>query len=388
MSSIADCTPTDESGHVVVNIDAHDKLEAGIDTIEVIVTDVFGQRATASTTILYLVSAPANDADHDGYVAEAFGGTDCDDGDATVYPEAAELPDFKDNNCEDAPSCVPVVCAGVAIDPCVDEGTELGDDDADCYVERCPSVAGVYNGCDCNDWPTFGAGTFPGSVEVPDNLDNDCDVPPLIDEGTTAFDDDLDGYDELNGDFDDTDPTINPAATEYCDGVDNDCDDYVDDQGACIPIDSRPVILGGSQGVWAEKTDIGVNESTTLGVYGFEADGDQLTFVWTADDEFSNQAIDPAAVGPVVTLTAPDEVLNGADKYRYDIQVQIADPDGNPTWAYGYIWVHSDPVDLTLGSSADTGGCSTSNGNPALAPLLPLALFAWVRRRRSAAFAA
>ena len=136
--------------------------------------------------------------------------------------------------------------------------------------------------------------------------------------------------------------------------------------------------------MWADKSDIAVNESTTIGVYGFDADGDQLTYLWTQDDEFGNVAIDPAAIGPVVTLSAPNEVKNGADKYRYDIQVQVADPDGNLTWAYGYIWVHDKPVDLTLGTSTDTSGCNTSNGNPALAPLLPLALVALVRRRREA----
>ena len=83
----------------------------------------------------------------------------------------------------------------------------------------------------------------------------------------------------------------------------------------------------------------------------------------------------------VVTLTAPNEVKNGADKYRYDIQVQVADPDGNLTWAYGYIWVHDGPVDLTLGSSGDNGGCN-KNSNQSFVPLLPLALLAWAGRRR------
>ena len=209
------------------------------------------------------------------------------------------LPDGKDNNCEPAAACAPSPCP-VPTNPCIDEGTVLGDDDADCYVEYCPDDAAkkVPNGCDCNDWPTFGADTYPGAVEIPDGLDNDCDPDGQIDEGTTQFDDDGDGYDELNGDFNDNDPTINPAAIEYCDGVDNDCDDFIDNGGACIPIDSRPVILGGSQGVWADKTDIAVNESTTIGVYGFDADGDQLTYLWTQDTEFTNQAIDQRPSAP------------------------------------------------------------------------------------------
>jgi hypothetical protein len=379
MAGIADCVPSGKSGHVIVQIPAANTLEAGTDTIEVIVTDAHGQRAVASTTILYLTSLPENDADGDGYVDHVDGGNDCNDNDATIYPAAAELPDGKDNNCEDAPACVPVPCFGTVIDPCIDEGTVLGDDDADCFVERCsPEIA---NGCDCNDWETYGAGTFPDAPEVPDGMDNDCDPDGSIDEGTNAYDDDNDGYDEFNGDFDDADPLINPAAVEYCDGIDNDCDNIIDDAGACIPIDSRPVILGGAQGVWADKTDIGTNESTTIGVYGFDADGDTLTYVWTQDDELAPfVSISTSAAGPVVTFTAPDEVRNGADEYRYDVGVQVNDDDGNSTWAFGYVWVHDGPVELTI-SSGDNGGCN-KNENQAFAPLLPLALLAWASRRR------
>ena len=54
-------------------------------------------------------------------------------------------------------------------------------------------------------------------------IDNDCDT--IVDEGTATYDDDGDGFSEVGGDCDDTDPDFSPG--EYdppSDGTDWDCD--------------------------------------------------------------------------------------------------------------------------------------------------------------------
>lgn len=102
---------------------------------------------------------------------------------------------------------------------------------------------GVIDPLDCNDQ---NADIHPGASELCDGLDNDCDG--LIDEGAQALwyhDADGDGFGDLSvtstacpsppgfvsgyGDCDDTDPLVNPGAVEVCDGLDNDCNGYVDD---------------------------------------------------------------------------------------------------------------------------------------------------------------
>ena len=40
------------------------------------------------------------DSDNDGHQAEAFGGDDCDDASAAVFPGASETCDGKDNDCD------------------------------------------------------------------------------------------------------------------------------------------------------------------------------------------------------------------------------------------------------------------------------------------------
>ena len=157
---------------------------------------------------------------------------DCAPSDPEAYPGAEERCDGKDNDCDDA----------------IDEVDALGctlrfaDGDGDGYGDaatgacRCPSdlSPGVASAGDCDD---LKPGVNPSAEEICDGLDNDCDE--VVDEGC---DDDGDGYcDEAielvgspavcakgGGDCDDARADVNGDQDEVCDGVDRDCDGVID----------------------------------------------------------------------------------------------------------------------------------------------------------------
>ena len=170
---------------------------------------------------------------------------DCDDGDATVNPGADEYCNGVDDDCDgtvDEANAVDVV-------------TWYQDADGDGYgtpgvwVTTCDQPQGFVNDdTDCNDLLSQ---VNPGMSELCDDIDNDCDGD--VDEGVLLEDwypdADGDGFGAdgvvpiadcaapanhvgVAGDCDDGDPAVNPAADELCDGIDNDCDGTVDEDGA------------------------------------------------------------------------------------------------------------------------------------------------------------
>jgi len=212
------------------------------------------------------------DADDDGVMARECGGTDCDDSDPERFPGAVEICDGDDEDCDDttfgdddadgdgyvdAACCngdtcgtdcddsdsgahpdLAEVCNGADTDcdGMVDEGVQVslwpdadGDDFGDASATEtmgCPGTEGFSDvGTDCDD---SDRSVNPGAPEVCDAFqDNSCD------EGSSPFDRDLDGFDDLTCgglDCDDTMTIVRPdIAVDECDGVDADCDGLGED---------------------------------------------------------------------------------------------------------------------------------------------------------------
>jgi hypothetical protein len=174
-------------------------------------------------------------------------GGDCDDADAAVSPDATEVCDEIDNNCDGV----------VDEDTAADASSWYADADSDGYGDAsvvttaCEAPSGtVSDATDCDDTE---AAVNPGATEVCNTVDDDCDG--LVDDADSDLDTstasewyadtDVDGYGDASvattacdapsgtvaddTDCDDTEAAVNPGATEVCNTVDDDCDGLVDD---------------------------------------------------------------------------------------------------------------------------------------------------------------
>ncbi|MBX2798161.1 MAG: putative metal-binding motif-containing protein [Myxococcales bacterium] len=115
-------------------------------------------------------SGGGRDADEDGFSAQV----DCDDDDAKINPQAAEICDGIDNDCDGA-----VDEADRDLDASTAEGLFYVDADGDGFGDPATEVLLcegdddlILQGGDCDD---MDANRHPGLIDICDGIDNDCD---------------------------------------------------------------------------------------------------------------------------------------------------------------------------------------------------------------------
>ena len=352
-ATIADCTPVDDSGHMVVAID-REVFDSGVDTLTVVVTDADGITGEASVSVLINSQYPDSDDDGDAYGVEGDL-PDCDDQNRDTYPDAAEVFDGEDNDC----------------DGIVDEGTEGADDDGDSWSEA--------DG-DCND---YNAQAYPGAPERADSVDNDCDG--VVDESTALYDDDGDGFAEVNNDCDDSDPDVNPSSEEVCDGLDNDCDGLYDSADACVSTDSEPMVIGYPR---PSQNACLAGEQISFSVKIFDADGQLPSYSWGSDDPKGSALFDNP-IAQTVNFTCPEP--SSAAGENVTVYVLVMDPDGHQVWGdtkiavypadYGLYDPYTEVIVDTASSSGGAGGLCAGSPFAVLAGLGVGGAIAMRRRR-------
>lgn len=200
------------------------------------------------------------DADKDGFDSTV----DCDDSDADVNPDAEEVCDGIDNNCDDE----------IDEDTATDAGTWYADSDSDSYGDANISIVG-------------------------------CEMP--------------EGYVEDGSDCDDTSELVNPGAAEVCDGIDNDCDASTSEDGT--------VVHTATDGVQTDVTSSLTGTASSPAVYTFTegsltfCDGvHYVNLLVSGDGTVGSQSQDPtrtslngAGLGTVVSVDEPGSTVLVSD---------------------------------------------------------------------------
>ncbi len=204
-----------------------------------------------------------------GYVTV---GGDCNDNSAAINPGATEICNNIDDDCDGLIDAADPSVVGGSIWYIDADGDGFGNPNSSTLACTAPTGY-VSNNLDCNDNSTA---INPNATEICNNIDDDCDG--LIDQadpdlsGTVVWYTDNDGdgfgdpansllactaptgYVSNNSDCDDSNPNINPGATEICNNIDDDCDGLID--GA------DPSLSGGT--IWYADADLdGFGDSNT-----------------------------------------------------------------------------------------------------------------------------
>ncbi len=327
------------------------------------------------------------DADSDGYgdagapeeaceEPEGFvtDNTDCDDSTNKSYPGNSEVCDTLDNDCDGS----------------VDEGVttsyyaDIDDDgygDASFSQQACALPTGyAENADDCDDRDDE---VFPGATEYcdgeDDNCDGDIDEESAADATTWYADTDGDGYGDPSvtdvecyapvgyvaddTDCDDSRAATNPAATEYCNGRDDNCNGTTDEDTAADALtwylDADTDGFGN-----ASVTDLACTQPSGYVTDDTDCDdGDRSSYpggteVCDGADNDCNGTVD-------------DNPIDGNTYYADDDGDSFGDPsstDSECSQPSGYVENSYDCDDTDAGEPvvADAyGGSSTGNGSAA-----------------------
>jgi hypothetical protein len=160
-------------------------------------TDGYDNDQNGQTDCADPACASVCDADGDGSVSANMGGDDCDDNNPAVHPEATEICDDLDNDCD----------------------TLIDEEDDDLDASTSPWYADF-------DGDGYGNDTM---------VIYQCDPPG----GAST---------QVGGDCNDEDATVSPAETEICDGIDNNCDNLVDDADPLVDLTTAPTWFADSDG--------------------------------------------------------------------------------------------------------------------------------------------
>ncbi len=183
-----------------------------------------------------------DDADGDGFSVP----DDCDDSDPAIHPEAEEVCDGIDNDCDallddNDPDVILMVwyadgdgdgygTEANSVETCgqpdgfVELAGDCDDADQSVHPEAAESCEDGGADSDCDGEPDAGAS---GAQSVYEDLDGDG-----FGADSTAIDDcdPEKGAIKTGGDCDDADAASHPEGSEICDGADNDCDGEVDEE--------------------------------------------------------------------------------------------------------------------------------------------------------------
>ena len=179
------------------------------------------------------------DQDQDGFSSSV----DCNDQDPNIHPTASEICDGIDNDCNELSDDLDPNISGQTTYYLDRDGDGFGDRWASIVQCKIPPNTYVEISNDCDD---FDVASYPDAPEICDGKDNDCDS--FVDEDLLQeyyLDADGDGfgnpersiiacqaptvdYTLESGDCDDFNILRNPNAGLGCDGVDYNCDGLID----------------------------------------------------------------------------------------------------------------------------------------------------------------